>query len=180
MSTYGFLVDLGLCISCSACEAACKTWNNVPTGRNVRWRRVIDQVLGVWPKVTTYGVSMACNHCADASCVKACPSGALTVRAQDGIVVLDSTKCIGCRYCESVCPYGAPQYDATEKKMSKCTMCVDRIDAGKGPACVDTCPTGALQFGKLVDIDHLGAKQIPNFAEPSYTNPSIRFVPKEG
>lgn len=180
MSTYGFLVDLGLCISCSACEAACKTWNNVPTGRNVRWRRVIDQVLGVWPKVTTYGVSMACNHCADAPCVKACPSGALSIRAKDGIVLLDKTKCIGCRYCESVCPYGAPQYDATEKKMSKCTMCVDRIDAGKEPACVDTCPTGALQFGKLVDIDREGVKQIPNFAEPSYSNPSIRFVPKEG
>ena len=119
MSTYGFLVDLGLCISCSACEAACKTWNNVPTGRNVRWRRVIDQVLGVWPKVSAYGVSMACNHCEDAPCVKACPSGALSVRAKDGIVLLDATKCIGCRYCESVCPYGAPQYDVTEKKMSR-------------------------------------------------------------
>ena len=180
MSTYGFLVDLGLCISCKACEAACKTWNNVPTGRNVRWRRVIDQVNGVWPNVETYAVSMSCNHCADASCVKACPSGALAVRAKDGIVTFDKAKCIGCRYCESVCPYGAPQYDATEKKMSKCTMCVDRIDAGKVPACADTCPTGALQFGKLADLDRKGVKQIPNFAEPSYTNPSIRFVPKEG
>lgn len=180
MSTYGFLVDLGLCISCAACEAACKTWNNVPTGRNVRWRRVVDQVQGVWPNVSAYGVSMACNHCADPSCVKACPSGALSIRAKDGIVLLDKAKCIGCRNCSSVCPYGAPQYDATEGKTSKCTFCVDRIDAGKEPACVDTCPTGALQFGLLTDLNRKGAKEIPSFAEPSHTNPSIRFVPKEG
>ena len=102
------------------------------------------------------------------------------MRAADGIVLLDAAKCIGCRYCESVCPYGAPQYDETEKKMSKCTMCVDRIDAGKQPACVDTCPTGALQFGNLVDLDRKGVRQIPNFADPSYSSPSIRFVPKEG
>ncbi|MCA1733914.1 MAG: 4Fe-4S dicluster domain-containing protein, partial [Acidobacteria bacterium] len=71
-------------------------------------------------------------------------------------------------------------YDAAEKKMSKCLFCVARIDAGLEPACVDTCPTGALQFGKLDDIDRLGVKQIPNFAYPAYSNPSIRFVPKEG
>ncbi|MFN2240219.1 MAG: 4Fe-4S dicluster domain-containing protein [Thermoanaerobaculia bacterium] len=180
MSMYGFLVDLRLCISCKACEAACKTLNEVPTGRDVRYRRVIDQVIGVWPRVTAYSVSMACNHCEDAPCVKACTSGALSIRAKDGIVLLDRDKCVGCRYCESVCPYGAPQYDAAEKKMSKCLFCVARIDAGLEPACVDTCPTGALQFGKLDDIDRLGVKQIPNFAYPAYSNPSIRFVPKEG
>ncbi|MHB0968531.1 MAG: 4Fe-4S dicluster domain-containing protein [Thermoanaerobaculia bacterium] len=178
MARYGFLVDLNYCVSCKACEIACKTWNEVPVDRNLRWRRVIDEEFGVSPRVEAYSVSLACNHCADAPCVKACPNGAITVRP-DGIVQQDPSKCLGCRYCAAVCPYGAPQYDAVLNKVFKCNMCFDRIDAGETPACAQTCPTGALQWGKLEDIDYRGVREIPHFPDPDVTNPSIRFVTKE-
>ena len=179
MSSYGFLVNLNLCITCRACEVACKTWNVLPTDRQIRWRRVFDESTGTWPNAVTYSVSLACNHCANAPCVKACPSKALSVRPSDGIVLIDQGKCVGCRYCAAACPYGAPQFDVALKKMSKCTFCVDRIEQGLEPACVDTCPTGALQFGKIEDLDRRGVKAIPRLADPRLSNPSIRFIPKE-
>lgn len=179
MAKYGFLVDLNLCVSCRACEVACKTWNSVPTHRQVFWRRVIDESFGYQEKVIGWSVSLACNHCNEAPCVKACPTGAMTKRTSDGIVLIDQQKCVGCRYCEAVCPYGAPQFDPVVRKMSKCTMCVDRLAQDKLPACVETCPTEALQFGLLSEIDQRGVRQIPRFADPSIADPSIRFIPKE-
>ncbi|HEX9149195.1 MAG TPA: 4Fe-4S dicluster domain-containing protein [Thermoanaerobaculia bacterium] len=178
MTRNGFLVDLNYCISCKACEVACKTWNAVPTDRGIRWRRVVDELLGVVPRTTAYSVSLACNHCENPACVRACPNGALTMRA-DGLVVHDKTKCVGCRYCESVCPYGAPQYDAVEKVMTKCTGCFDRVDQGLLPACVDACPAEALKFGPLAEIDREGIREIPRFPNPNRTRPAVRFVPKE-
>jgi len=180
MAKYMFLVDLNYCISCRACEVACKTWNDVPVGRGVRWRQVVDEVLGEGDGIVKYSVSLACNHCNDAPCVKACPAGAMYRRTQDGIVLVDTSKCIGCRYCVAACPYGAPQYDPVTKKTSKCTMCVDRLSSGRLPACVETCPTGALQFGEAREIAPKGVRQILRFPDPWYADPSIRFIPKEG
>ncbi len=179
MAKYMFLVDLNYCISCHACEVACKTWNNVPTDRGIRWRQVVNEVFGEGADVLQYAVSLACNHCNEAPCVKACPTGAMYRRAQDGIVLVDQQKCIGCRYCAAVCPYGAPQFDPVAKKTSKCTMCVDRLSEGKLPACVDTCPTQALQFGEASEIARRGVRQITRFPNPLYSDPSIRFIPKE-
>jgi DMSO reductase iron-sulfur subunit len=177
MTRYGFLVDLNYCISCKACEVACKTWNAIPTGRGVRLRRVVDEISGVYPRFDTYAVSLACNHCESPACMKACPNGALTQRA-DGLVMHDRAKCVGCRNCEAVCPYGAPQYDAVEKKMWKCSGCFDRVDAGQIPACVDACPAEALGFGPLDELDRAGVRQIANFANPARTGPAVRFVPR--
>ena len=179
MTRFGFLVDLNYCISCKACEVACKTWNAVPTGRDVRLRRVIDEVIGVSPNVQdTYSVSLACNHCEEPACVKACPNGAFSIRT-DGLVVHDRSKCLGCRYCEAVCPYGAPQFDAVEKKMWKCSGCFDRVDQGLQPACASACPTEALKFGLLDELEALGVREIARFANPNRTSPAVRFVTRE-
>lgn len=175
---YGFLVDLNYCISCKACEVACKTWNEVPTGRGLRLRRVVDEIFEVGRPVC-YSVSLACNHCADPACLKACPQEAITQRA-DGLVVHDRAKCVGCGDCGAVCPYGAPQLDRVEKKTWKCSGCFDRIDAGALPACADACPTEALQFAPLVEIEMKGGvREIVRFPNPNRTNPSVRFIPKE-
>lgn len=179
MAKYMFLVDLNYCVSCRACEVACKTWNDVPTDRGIRWRQVVDEEFGEGREVLTYSVSMACNHCNEPACVKACPTGAMYRRSQDGIVLVDQSKCIGCGYCRAACPYGAPQLDPITKKTSKCTMCVDRLAQGMLPACVDTCPTQALQFGEASAMSRRGVRQITRFPDPSYCDPSIRFVPKE-
>ncbi len=175
MAKYGWLLDLNRCIECRACESACKQWNGVDTGVNVRFRRVYVSEAGVYPKVSTRALSLACNHCENAYCQKVCPVKAIARRA-DGIVLIDSSKCTGCRECEKFCPYQVPNFNPNKKKVEKCTMCADRIDQGLEPACATLCPTGALQWGNWDEIQNQGAGQVPGFTDPAYTAPHIRFV----
>jgi len=87
-----------------------------------------------------------CMHCSEAPCAKACPVEAIEVHPE-GPVVIRPDKCIGCRYCIEACPYNVPRYDPVTNKVYKCTMCVDRIQNGLAPACVEACPQEALTFG---------------------------------
>jgi anaerobic dimethyl sulfoxide reductase subunit B len=148
MSTqYGFSFSKDKCTQCYGCEVACKSWRDGETG--VRWRRVYNIWAGRYPDVKLASASVACMHCTDPVCVKACPVQAIEKRAEDGIVVGDKSKCIGCKACEKECPFGAPQFGASGK-MQKCDMCMNELDLGKeSPPCVETCPTKALQVGKL-------------------------------
>ena len=175
MSTYGWLLDFKRCIECRACEAACKQWNHVVTFASVHYRQVQLLQSGKYPTPRTVSLSLACNHCANAYCIKVCPVQAISRRAE-GIVLIDETKCIGCRECEKFCPYQAPQFNAESHKMEKCTMCYDRIDQGLQPACASECPTGALKWGLWDDISTQGVGQVENFTDPSYTQPHIRFI----
>jgi sulfite dehydrogenase (quinone) subunit SoeB len=99
----------------------------------------------------------SCLHCEDAACVTVCPTGASYKRASDGIVLVDESKCIGCKLCSWACPYGAREYDYDEGVMKKCTLCIDRIynenleEVDRVPACVSTCPASARHFGDLAD-----------------------------
>jgi len=99
---------------------------------------------------------MSCMHCANPACEKVCPTGAIRKRAEDGVVLVDQSRCIGCRYCASACPFGAPQFEPGGT-MIKCDMCPDRLAEGKQPACAATCPTGALHFGTLDELAELSA-----------------------
>ena len=90
-------------------------------------------------------------HCELPICAEVCPTMAITQR-EDGIVLLDADRCMGCRYCEMACPYRAPQFNPIQKVMTKCDFCVDLIDEGKSPACVSACQMRVLHFG---DIDEL-------------------------
>jgi Fe-S-cluster-containing dehydrogenase component len=112
------------------------------------------------PGVPSYHLSLACNHCAEAPCVAACPSVAIARDRATGAILVDDGRCLGCRYCSWVCPYDAPRFDvspngspgdgdAAPGGMTKCTGCPSRLVAGREPACVDQCPTGALAFGPL-------------------------------
>ncbi len=105
----------------------------------------------------------------------ACPVKAY-YRRPDAVIILDQTKCVGCRYCLKWCPYGAPQFNQRTGKMEKCTMCADRIDAALEPACASACPTGALRWGKWEEIAAQGVDQVENFSTPVTTRPAIRFV----
>jgi anaerobic dimethyl sulfoxide reductase subunit B (iron-sulfur subunit) len=174
----GFYVNIQRCVGCKTCQMACKDKNDLPIGPN--FRRVIGREGGVYPNPYFYAVSLACNHCSKPTCVKACPSGALTKRKKDGVVFFDYEKCVGCRRCEWVCPYGAPQWIEADRKMKKCDFCYDYLDRGKPPACVAACPLRALEFGDIEELaKKAGAKRrIKEFSDPSLTKPSAIFNPQ--
>ncbi len=176
MPAYGWLLDPKRCIECRACEVACKQWNGVSTDINVRYRRVHVIEYGQFPDVRVQALSLACNHCDNPLCLKACPVKAIWRRDEDGAVLIDQERCVGCRFCEQFCPYDAPQFNMQLRKMQKCTMCYDRIAIGFEPACSSVCPTGALRWGEWDQIRGQGVSQVPGFKSPSTTRPRIRFV----
>jgi sulfite dehydrogenase (quinone) subunit SoeB len=177
----GLVIDLDTCVGCHACAVACKEWNAKSTMTNglpdydahgkapsgAWFNRIRNYELtasapsnscaGHVPLSKTVNVPMSCMHCDEADCVTVCPTGASYKRAEDGIVLVDPEKCMGCNYCAWACPYGARELDEEQGVMKKCTLCVDRIydealpEAERQPACVLACPTHARHFGDLAD-----------------------------
>jgi Fe-S-cluster-containing dehydrogenase component len=176
MAAYGWLIDEKRCIECRACESACKMWNQVETGVGVRRRQVRVYTTGVFPQVRQQALTGACYHCENAWCMKVCPVKAIWRRDEDGVVLIDQEKCVGCQQCAMFCPYGAPQFNLRTRKMDKCTMCFDRLEQGLDPACVTLCPTGALRYGPWEEVQKQGAETTANFAPPRQTRPKVRFI----
>jgi sulfite dehydrogenase (quinone) subunit SoeB len=166
----GLVIDLDTCVGCNACAVACKQWNTSgttgpltdfepygkdPTG--VWFNRVRNYEVGDYPNSKTVHFPMSCMHCDDAACVTVCPTGASYKREEDGIVLVDQDKCMGCNYCAWACPYGARELDREDGVMKKCTLCVDRIydqnlpEDERQPACVMTCPSHSRYFGDFDD-----------------------------
>lgn len=158
--TYAFTFDASACSGCKACQVACKDKNQLPVG--VLWRRVYEISGGEWQQtgkawtnsVFSYNLSMACNHCEHPKCAGVCPADAYLTR-EDGIVYIDTGKCLGCGYCAWACPYSAPQYNPVLRTMTKCNFCYDNIDAGLPPACVAACPL------RVLDIVEIKDKELP-------------------
>jgi len=168
----GLVIDLDNCVGCHACAVACKEWNTSgttgplsdyePDGlepSGVWFNRIRHFEAGEYPDNETVNFPMSCLHCRDADCVTVCPTGASYKREEDGIVLIDQDKCIGCNLCAWACPYGARELDRESGTMKKCTLCVDRIydealpESERQPACVLVCPTHARFFGDLDDPD---------------------------
>jgi Fe-S-cluster-containing dehydrogenase component len=166
----GLVIDLDTCVGCHACAVNCKEWNTSgPSGPlpdfepygaepdGVWFNRIHSFEAGEGAEGRTVHFPKSCLHCEDAPCVTVCPTGASFKRAEDGIVLVDADKCIGCKLCSWACPYGAREYDHDQGVMKKCTLCVDRIynmdvpESERVPACVATCPSSARHFGDLGD-----------------------------
>ena len=170
----GLVIDLDTCVGCHACATSCKEWNaggiagpltdERPYGKDpqgVWFNRVHSYELApdeaTQQPAQTLHFPRSCLHCETPACVTVCPTGASYKRAEDGIVLVDEDKCIGCKLCSWACPYGAREYSEVEGVMKKCTLCVDRIyndkldEADRQPACVQACPTKARHFGDLAD-----------------------------
>jgi Fe-S-cluster-containing dehydrogenase component len=140
-------IDLASCVGCAACSIACKMENEVPLGVNRLWIR--NTTLGTFPNLTVEHRPEQCLHCENPPCVPVCPTGCCFVR-EDGIVDIDVKKCIGCSACIAACPYDA-RFMLPQGYVSKCDFCKHRVDEGRMPACVETCPTLCRTFGDLDD-----------------------------
>jgi sulfite dehydrogenase (quinone) subunit SoeB len=170
MTQLALVIDLNVCVGCHACVTSCKQWNTSgaagplvdqhaygadPTG--TFFNRVLSFEVGEFPSTQTVHFPKSCHHCEDPPCVPVCPTGASYKREEDGIVLVDYDKCIGCKYCAWACPYGVRELDEKRQVMTKCTLCVDRIadktlpEAERKPACVMACPTNARLFGDVHD-----------------------------
>lgn len=168
----GFLVNMDKCLGCYTCAMACK--NLYHQDKGIAWRRLYSLSRDIWPQSERAWISLACNHCEHPACLKACPAKAYYKR-EDGIVVHDESRCIGCRNCVRNCPYGAPQYNRTEGRVEKCSLCYQRIDAGRKPACVQSCPVGALELVDVVEMTDT-APFPAGFPYYPQLNPSVRFM----
>jgi DMSO reductase iron-sulfur subunit len=146
---YRFHFDMTRCIGCKCCEVACNEQNNNPP--DIRWRRVGEIEGGEYPFTRRLHLSMGCNHCLDAACLKGCPVDAYTKDALTGIVLHSASICIGCQYCTWNCPYGVPQFNPERGVVGKCDLCHGRLEQGREPACVNACPQGAIEV-EIVNI----------------------------
>jgi Fe-S-cluster-containing dehydrogenase component len=166
----GLVIDLDICVGCHACATACKEWNaSGHMGPLPDFNPYGDGAWGVWFNrihsfeegdgngARTIHFPKSCLHCEEPACVTVCPTGASYKRAEDGIVLVNESICIGCKLCSWACPYGAREFDVDEGVMKKCTLCIDRIynehlaPEDRQPACVMVCPVSARHFGDLGD-----------------------------
>lgn len=147
---YGMLIDLRRCIGCQACTVSCHIENQAPLGN---FRTIVSQ-FEVEQEGTghsaTFMLPRLCNHCENPPCVPVCPVQA-TFQRKDGIVVVDSDRCVGCAYCVNACPYDARFINETTQTADKCTFCAHRLEVNLLPACVESCVGGARIIGDMRD-----------------------------
>ncbi|MEL7563821.1 MAG: 4Fe-4S dicluster domain-containing protein [Dehalobacterium sp.] len=182
---YGMVIDLRRCFGCQTCVVGCIVWNSIPDG--IKWShvdtagsKIEHQPMGTFPNVNMSFLPHLCNHCEDPACVRNCPTKAMHKR-EDGIVLVDQTKCVGCGYCSWSCPYGTPILDPVKKVMSKCTLCAERIGHSEVPFCVANCPGKARIFGDLNDPNSEVSKLIAirkgrQLCPENGTGPSVYYV----
>lgn len=178
----GFYVDLQRCIGCRTCQVACKDRRDLQSA-GPRPRRVDSFECGTYPDVSLFHLALSCNHCDDPACVAGCPTAALH-KAGDGTVQYDADRCVVCRNCMTVCPYGAPQHDEDANLIAKCDACKALRDAGRNPVCVDACPMRALEFGELDELRaaHGGdlTSELPVLPSADVTHPNLLLRPSAG
>ena len=179
-SKLGLVIDLDVCVGCHACAVACKEWNTGAYGAPLSDMDAYGaEPSGTWlNRVHSYEVKpedkpaqivhfpRSCLHCEDAPCVTVCPTGASYKRSEDGIVLVNEDRCMGCGLCAWACPYGAREMDMDAGVMKKCTLCVDRIyndhipQEDRVPSCVRTCPANARHFGDFADPDSAVSRMV--------------------
>lgn len=175
---WGMVVDIRKCIGCQACTVACTMENVVPPGK---FRTIVSN-YEIQQEGKTHNVVLPrlCNHCENPPCIPVCPVQA-TFQRDDGIVVVDNKRCVGCSYCVQACPYDARFINPETNTADKCTFCVHRVEAGLLPACVETCVGGARIFGDLKDPESEVSKLISEHATRGLrpemkTKPQVYYI----
>jgi anaerobic dimethyl sulfoxide reductase subunit B (iron-sulfur subunit) len=181
MPQYGFYFNQDRCGDCRACAVACKTWNGLPAGP-VKWARMFQWEKGTFPNVRLHFLFAPCYHCENPVCVDAA-NGAMYKEEKYGAVLIDPDKAasMDLRKAQEVCPYGAISFDsdAMNATASKCTMCIDRLEQGLLPVCVEACQMRALDFGPLDDmIKKYGTnRDLEDVPSSATTQPAVIFKP---
>ena len=182
---YAYALSLSACTGCRQCEYACASENNTSRDPEIHYIRVLELDAGSFhleeaehayegevPRPGKVYMPVSCQQCANPPCVSACPVDATWIE-RDGIVVVDYDWCIGCRYCEAACPYGARHFNFGDPSIrpseinpdqgylsnrvrprgviEKCHFCLHRVRRGQLPACQEACPVGARKFGNMLD-----------------------------
>jgi len=188
------LIDISKCIGCKACQSACMEWNDLRDTVGVNtgtYDNPRDLTENSWTVMKFFEVEPdgklewlirkdGCMHCADPGCLKACPAPGAIVQYSNGIVDFHEENCIGCGYCVAGCPFNIPRISKKDSKAYKCTLCSDRVAVGLEPACIKTCPTGALVFGSKEDmIDH-AEERIADLKERGYQKAGLYDPPGVG
>jgi formate dehydrogenase iron-sulfur subunit len=188
------LIDISKCIGCKACQSACMEWNDL--------RDVVGEAQGYydnprdltdesWTVMRFFEVEPngklewlirkdGCMHCADPGCLKACPAPGAIVQYSNGIVDFHQENCIGCGYCIAGCPFNIPRISKKDSKAYKCTLCSDRVSVGLEPACVKTCPTGAIVFGAKEDMITHAEERVADLKERGYQSAGLYDPPGVG
>jgi len=182
------LIDISKCIGCKACQSACMEWNDVrdEIGTNVGvYDNPPDLSDKSWTvmRFTEHETEAGrlewlirkdgCMHCADPGCLKACPAPGAIVQYANGIVDFIEENCIGCGSCVTGCPFNVPRISKADNKAYKCTLCSDRVSVGLEPACVKSCPTGAITFGSKEAMKDHAAERIVDLKERGYANAGL-------
>jgi molybdopterin-containing oxidoreductase family iron-sulfur binding subunit len=198
---YGMVIDLQRCVGCNSCTLACRMEHGTPPG--ILFHKVKKYEVGKYPSAKLRLLPMPCMHCQDPACIKVCPTGA-TYQRDDGLVLIDDKKCMGCRYCVVACPYDSRRfidelanyyggksqtpYEKIKRRsfvkgtVVKCNFCAHRLDKGLLPACVETCPAQARYFGNLEDASSEVCRLIADnngspLREEFGTKPSVYYLP---
>ncbi len=186
-ATVSKYIDTTTCIGCKACEVACQEWNDLPP--------VQTQQVGTYQTLPTLHPDYwnlirfderdfdgglvwlmrkdQCMHCDEPGCLAACPAPGAIVQYENGIVDVNPDNCIGCKYCETGCPFDVPRFSLKTGKMAKCTLCVDRVAVGLEPACIKACPTGCLHFGTKPDMLQLAHERVSQLKGLGFTQAAV-------
>jgi formate dehydrogenase beta subunit len=188
-------IDTSICIGCKACEVACQEWNDLPVAKTEQvgtYQTMPTMQANYWNLIQFREVETPqsglewllrkdqCMHCDDPGCLAACPAPGANVQYVNGIVDVDPEKCIGCKLCETGCPFDVPRYSAANDKMAKCTLCVDRVHVGLEPACIKACPTGCLQFGDKTALVEMANHRIAQLKENGFAQAMLYDPPGVG
>jgi formate dehydrogenase iron-sulfur subunit len=182
------LIDVSRCIGCKACQSACMEWNNL-RGEVGEFEGSYDNPRDLDPhtwtlmRFTEYENPKGdlewlirkdgCMHCEDPGCLKACPSPGAIVQYANGIVDFHEENCIGCGYCVTGCPFDIPRISKKDHKAYKCTLCSDRVAVGLEPACIKSCPTGALVFGTKEDMQQHAAERVEDLKSRGFEHAGL-------